>query len=242
MTTRLVSVVIDARDPAALARFWADALGWRIALEAPDEVEVVAPDGEAPALVFVPVDRPERRVRRLHLDLASPSLDGQRDTVARLRARGASPLDVGQRDVPWEVLADPEGNPFCVLEPRPNYADTGAVAAIILDTDHPGALAPFWAAASGWSVVGEEDSLVSLRRPDGQGPFLELLRSGAGPKAAKLPIHLDVAPYAADDQSAEVDRLVAAGARLADVGQGEVTWTVLADPAGNEFCVLSPRD
>jgi hypothetical protein len=55
-------------------------------------------------------------------------------------------------------------------------------------------------------------------------------------------VHVDVAPYAADDQSTEVARLRALGATDADIGQGEQTWVVLADPHGNEFCVLSPRD
>jgi predicted enzyme related to lactoylglutathione lyase len=238
----LVSVVIDARNPAALARFWADALGWRIRTETADEVDVVSPEGEAPALVFVPVADPERGVRRVHLDLRSTSLDDQRARVARFCAAGASPLDVGQGNVDWEVLADPEGNAFCVLEPRTVYADTGSVAAIVLHDRDPKALAPFWEAASGWSAVGEDEVSVSLRRPDGRGPFLEVLAGGDGPAEPKIPVHLDVAPNARGDQAAEVDRLIALGARPADVGQGEVTWRVLTDPAGNEFCVLSPRD
>lgn len=242
MSTRLVSLVVDAADPAALARFWADALGWRLGHVADDEVDVVSPDGEAPDLVIVAVARPERRMRRLHLDLATTSLDHQRETVARLCAAGAAPLDIGQGDVPWVVLADPEGNPFCVLEPRATYAGTGALAAVVFDVDRPSALAPFWVAASGWAVVDEDgERQVSLRRPDGRGPFLELVSGAEGPKVAKIPIHLDVAPWADDDQAAEVDRLAALGARPADVGQGDETWVVLADPAGNEFCVLSAR-
>ena len=53
---------------------------------------------------------------------------------------------------------------------------------------------------------------------------------------------IDVAPYAADDQAAEVERLIALGARKIDIGQGDVPWEVMADPEGNEFCVLTPRD
>jgi hypothetical protein len=69
---------------------------------------------------------------------------------------------------------------------------------------------------------------------------VEFLRVG-DPKRVKNRLHLDVAPFAGDDQAAEVARLRALGATPADVGQGEVTWVVLADPEGNEFCVLSPR-
>jgi hypothetical protein len=80
-----------------------------------------------------------------------------------------------------------------------------------------------------------------LARPDGEGPQLELIQVD-DPKVAKNRVHIDVAPYAADDQDAEVSRIRGLGASPADVGQGEQTWVVLADPDGNEFCVLSPRD
>jgi hypothetical protein len=72
-------------------------------------------------------------------------------------------------------------------------------------------------------------------------PYVEFVKA-PGPKTVKNRIHLDVAPEKGDDQTAEVARLEALGARRADVGQGpEVTWVVLADPEGQEFCVLSPR-
>ena len=78
--------------------------------------------------------------------------------------------------------------------------------------------------------------------PGGAGPRLELVRV-EDPKVVKNRWHLDVAPAAGDDQAAEVARLKALGATDADVGQGpDSTWVVLADPDGNEFCVLSPRD
>jgi hypothetical protein len=80
-----------------------------------------------------------------------------------------------------------------------------------------------------------------LARPDGAGPQLELLRVDDA-RVVKNRVHLDVAPFAADDQAAEVARLEALGATPADVGQGTQTWVVLADPQGNEFCVLTARD
>ncbi len=82
--------------------------------------------------------------------------------------------------------------------------------------------------------------MCGCTRPDGLGPRLELLRVD-DPKVGKNRVHLDVAPFAADDQAAEVDRLRALGATDADVGQGAQTWTVLTDPHGNELCVLSSR-
>src|SRR5262245_41213323 len=126
MATRFCHIVIDAADPPALARFWAAALDWPVTYDDPEAV--VAPPEDDPAqagqppLVFVPVDDPKRGKNRVHLDLASTTLDDQAAQVARLQELGATPADVGQGDeVPWVVLADPEGNELCVLEPRPLY-------------------------------------------------------------------------------------------------------------------------
>jgi predicted enzyme related to lactoylglutathione lyase len=246
MPTRLVHLVADAHDPARLARFWAALLGWEIADETAEEVDVwpagyTYPDPVAVPIVFVPV--PERKTgkNRVHLDLASASAADQARLVSRARDLGGGPADIGQGDVPWVVMADPEGNEFCVLEPRDIYRDTGPVAAILTDCADPAALARFWAGAAGWPVARTEDDLAGLRSPAGTGPYLEFLRV-ADRKTVKNRIHPDVAPYRGEDPAAEVTRLRAAGATLADIGQGDdVSWTVLADPEGNEFCVLSPR-
>ena len=245
MPTRLVHLVADANDPARLARFWAAALDWEIADETADEIDVWPagyhyPDPVAVPLVFVPVPEPKSGKNRVHLDLATTSLEHQAALVRRLRDLGARPLDIGQGEVPWVVLADPEGNEFCVLEPRPVYADTGPVAAILTDCADPAALARFWAAAAGWPVAYAEADICGLRAPAGVGPYLEFLRV-PDRKSVKNRVHPDVAPYRGDDPAAEVTRLRGLGAVPADVGQGEVGWTVLADPEGNEFCVLSPR-
>jgi len=248
MSTRLYSIVFDAADPSALARFWATATGWPITYEEPGEVVVEPPEDEAGVptepgvpLVFVAVGDLKVTKNRVHLDLNSRSADHQAELVERVRRAGAEPLDIGQGAVPWVVLADPEGNELCILEPRDDYAAAGALAAIVLDTPDPAALAPFWEAASGWTAEQQPDGDVRLTRPDGAGPHLELLRV-EDPKVAKNRVHLDVAPFAGDDQAAEVERLLALGARPADVGQGTQTWVVMADPDDNELCVLSPRD
>jgi hypothetical protein len=247
MATRLVHVVADANDPPRLARFWADALGWVIGDVADDEVDVWPegyryPDPSALPLVFVPVPEPKQVKNRVHLDLATRSVKEQAALVARLRDLGATPADVGQGpDVPWTVLADPEGNEFCVLEPREIYMDTGPVAAVLTECADPATLAQFWTKAAGWPVARSENGLVSLRAPGGVGPFLELLRVPEA-KTVKNRWHADIAPFLGDETAAEVTRLRALGATPADVGQGaEVTWTVLADAEGNEFCILTPR-
>lgn len=248
MPTRLFSVVIDAPNPPALARFWATATGWPITYETDDEVVVEPPEDEAGVptepglpLVIVRVDDPKVVKNRVHLDLNSQS-DAEFDEVlARVQAAGANPVDIGQGDVSWVVHADPDGNEFCVLRPNPAHAASGVIAAIVLDTPDPAAAAPFWEAASGWTAEQQPDGDVRLTRPDGRGPFLDLLRVD-DPKVAKNRVHIDVAPYAADDQAAEVERLRALGATDVDIGQGSQTWVVLADPHGSEFCVLRSRD
>jgi catechol 2,3-dioxygenase-like lactoylglutathione lyase family enzyme len=242
MSTRLVNVVVDAADPPALARFWCDLLGWRVSYEQPDEVDLQAPaeDGWRFDLVFVPVAEPKTGQNRLHLDLSSASADQQMATLDRALDLGAERVDIGQRNVPWFVLADPGGNEFCVLDPRPEYARTGAVAAIVSAAADPAALAGFWSAATGWPITRTGAEFASLCDPDGRGPWLEFVRS-ARPHEVKNRVHLDVAPYPEGTIAAEVARLTDLGAHPVDLGQGDVPWQCLADPEHNEFCVLTPR-
>jgi len=123
MPTRLVHVVADASDPGRLARFWAGLLGWHIADETAEEVDVwpagyTYPEPVAVPLVFVPVPEPKTGKNRVHLDLASTSAAHQAEIISRARDLGGSPVDIGQGSVPWVVMADPEGNEFCILSPR----------------------------------------------------------------------------------------------------------------------------
>jgi hypothetical protein len=256
MTTRLFSVVVDCADPRGLGHWWSGALGWPIIYEEDDEVVVVPPDlagpeadapegemgGGVPGLVFGASTDPKRGKNRVHLDLASRSGEEQDAIVARLVAAGAAPVDIGQGDeVPWVVLADPEGNEFCVLDARDRYLGSNGVAAVVVDAHDPRALAAFWAEATGRTVAQSDDGMVTLRHPQGVLPDLEFLRT-EDPRLGKNRLHLDVAPGIHDDRDAEVARLVALGATPTDVGQGpDVTWVVLADPEGNEFCVLRSR-
>jgi predicted enzyme related to lactoylglutathione lyase len=115
MASRWEQIVVDAEDPARLARWWAEALGYQIFHEDPDEVEIRRHPHEMPGLVFVPVADAKTTKNRLHIDLRP---DDQEAEVERLVDMGARPADVGQKDVGWVVLADPEGNEFCVLSSR----------------------------------------------------------------------------------------------------------------------------
>ncbi len=240
MPTRLTSVVIDTASLADLPAWWASALGWRVSPVAADEVAVGPPDGSPGIeLTFVLVTDAKTVKNRIHLDLSTRSSGEQDALVRRLVAAGASP--VPQATLPWVVLADPEGNEFCVLEPRPAERNTGALASIVVDVGDPEGQARFWTEAAGWPIVDTGPDGCRLRAPSGEGPFLDLIRVPE-PKRAKNRVHLDVAPLPGEDQHESVVRLEAAGAAPADVGQGpDVTWVVLADPEGQEFCVLSPR-
>ncbi|HEY3902438.1 MAG TPA: VOC family protein [Streptosporangiaceae bacterium] len=247
MPTRLVNLVIDATDPSRLASFWAGLLRWEVTGDEPDiaEVEPLPTGfsnplaGELP-LTFLAVSEPKVTKNRIHLDLASSSLSEQAEIVQRAIRLGAARVDIGQGDVPWVVLADPEGNEFCVLEPREVYRDTGPVAAIVVDCVNSQAMAAFWTVAANWPIQQSNDQLVALRALANDGPCLEMLAVGE-PKNVKNRVHLDVAPYPDDDQRAEEARLTELGAKLADIGQGDVSWIVMADPEGQEFCVLTSR-
>jgi predicted enzyme related to lactoylglutathione lyase len=108
-------LVVDAHDPARLARWWAEALGFKIITESVDEVEIRRAPDVLPGLVFVPVVDEKTVKNRLHIDLRP---DDQTAEVERLVDMGARHVDIGQKDVSWVVLADPEGNEFCVLADR----------------------------------------------------------------------------------------------------------------------------
>jgi predicted enzyme related to lactoylglutathione lyase len=240
LTTQLFSVTFDANDVGALARFWAEGLGWHIVVADPCETVVAPSQGPGVLLVFVPVPEPKSGKNRIHLDLAGVSNEDRSRIVNRLLRLGANYVGTGHGDVPWVVLADPEGNEFCVRSLNPRATETGSVAAIVLDAVDPKRLGRFWSEATGWPVVLETDRAVALRRRSGSGPFLTLGPPTAQ-KVRKNRIHFDLAAHPEDDQRAEVQRLVDLGAKPIDIGQGDVGWVVLADPEGNEFCVLSPQ-
>ena len=190
-----------------------------------------------PGLLFVPVSEPKTGQNRVHLDLRSTSAGDQAATADRLRSLGAAPADIGQGDVPWVVLADPEGNELCVLEPRDLYHDTGPVAAIVVHCADPVPLSRFWSDASGWLPLSSGDRWASLRLPRSTGPHLEFLYRAA-PKQVKNRIHFNLSPTDRT-RDAEVERLLALGATvLADRRNADGTgWVVMADLQGNEFCV-----
>jgi predicted enzyme related to lactoylglutathione lyase len=240
MATRLANVAFDATDPVRLARFWASSLGWEIDDQTDDEMVVLPTDGTPFSMVFVRVSQPKTAKNPIHLDLVSESVEDQRQVVDRLIALGAQHVDIGQgSDADHVVLADPEGNEFCVVLRGEFLADTGFLGSVVFEPAYP-PTGHFWGHAIGWPVVYDQDGDVAIRAPDGRGPFITFGPPGIA-KRGKNRLHLDLVLDADDDQASEVDRLIALGARHVDIGQGDVPWVVLADPDGNEFCVLSPQ-
>ena len=140
MSLTIQAIDIDAADPSRLAAFWEAALGWRRTYDSADEVALEPPahsvrDGVAPDLLFLRVPETKAGKNRLHLDLRP---DDQAAEVARLEGLGATRVDVGQSpEVSWVVLADPEGNEFCVLRPL-TEAEQAEVAAIVAARLAPG--------------------------------------------------------------------------------------------------------
>jgi hypothetical protein len=131
VTVRWYTLAVDCRDAPVLARWWAGVLGWQVTSEGDDEVVIAPPpavgdrgadlpvEQRGPALAFGPVSEGKQVKNRLHIELAPRAGDDQAAEVSRLLGLGATRADVGQRgDESWVVLADPEGNEFCVLSPR----------------------------------------------------------------------------------------------------------------------------
>jgi predicted enzyme related to lactoylglutathione lyase len=118
MPVRLHHIVIDAHDLPGLARFWAQALGWQILSQREHEV-VIGPDVDAPiGICLMPVTDAKVVKNRVHLDLTTEAADRDAE-IDRLLALGAQRVDIGQTGAEsWTVLADPEGNEFCVIRPK----------------------------------------------------------------------------------------------------------------------------
>jgi predicted enzyme related to lactoylglutathione lyase len=130
VTSRIAVLVIDARDPARIADFWCQVLGWVVHDRDPDGMVTIAPPGARagagdPTIDVVPVPETKTMKNRLHLDLRADGTTRDEE-LDRLLALGARRVDVGQEpDVSWIVLADPEGNEFCLLQRTVEEAQRG---------------------------------------------------------------------------------------------------------------------
>ena len=227
----LVAVVFDAVEPAALARFWARALRWDVVGDASgDEVVVVPTDETSFELRFRRVGFGKGGRNPIHFDLTTTSLDDQQETVAALVAMGARHADVGQGpDATDVVLADPEGNELCVIEPDNSFlASCPRLGAV--NADGTRALGHFFSSALGWPLVWDQDEETAVQAPDGTGPKVTWSGPPLLPKSARERLHLHLA--------GPVDGLLELGAtRRADSVHGCPGAVPLADVDGNAFCL-----
>jgi predicted enzyme related to lactoylglutathione lyase len=234
MTVRLDALSIDAADPARLAGFWGALLGWDVREDGHGAPLVVPPAGTGLPLRFVPSSEPRAGLSRIHPHLTSTSVDVRDARVARALELGGRHLDVGQ--LPGEkhvVLADPEGNELCVIEPDNRWlAGCGLLGELACDGTR--ATGVFWSEALGWPLVWDQDEETAVRAPGG-----DLLVAWGGPpvnpKHGRNRLRLDLV---ADDPDAEVARLVGLGARRAGTGPDGGRGVELLDPDDNELRVL----
>ena len=237
MTCHLHAVCFDANGPLRLATFWAGVLGREMTDDAHDGIALLPSDDTGFRIRFLPTQEQNVGPNQIHFDLTSTSLEDQQQTVARSLGLGGRHVDIGQ--LPEEehvVLADPEGNEFCVIPPGNNFlADTGFIGAVNCDGSQE--VGYFWSRALDWPLVWDQDQETAIQSPLG-GSKIAWGGPPVRPKTGKNRLHLDLAPSVGGDQQVEVDRLVSLGATRIDIGQGEVRWVVMADPDGNEFCVL----
>jgi Glyoxalase-like domain len=243
MTCQLLTLCIDANDPLRLARFWSGVLGSEMAGDARDGVALMPSDDTGFVLRFLPAPDKEPGLKLAHLHLTSTSLEDQQQTVARLLGLGARHVDVGQRPEEGHVvLADPEGNNFCVIEPGDKWlAGCGFLAEL---TGHGSRkVGYFWSEALGWPLVWDEGLQTAIRSPH-SGPKISWDSwDGAGmvPESERNRLHFDLAPPAGGDQQEEVDRLISLGATRTGTSPDEASRVVMADPDGRRFCVLPRR-
>ena len=227
MTATLQALSFDAHDPHRLTRFWAEILGWKT-----DGTELVPNDDTGFRIRFVATEEQKAGKNHAHFDLTSESLEDQRYTVAKALDLGGRHIDIGQSpDEEHVVLADPEGNEFCVIEPGNGFlAECGFVGALACDGSQ--AVGYFWSKALGWPLVWDEDEETAIRSPHG-GPKITWGGPPFDAKTGKRRVRFELGG------PLDVDRLVALGAtRLGTDENGSVE---MADPDGNEFSVVVSR-
>lgn len=213
------AVCLDADDPARLGRWWAQML--RLDWVAHHPVAAGEALGPEPGqrLLFLGVPEPKTVKHRVHLDIYCES-------VAALEQTGASVVESHER---WTIMTDPEGGEFCAFVRDEVPADR--LHGLVVDSADPATIAGWWGTAYGADVVHHDPDWSTVQQVPGMPiATMDFVRVPE-PKTGKNRIHWDVA--------GEVKPLVEAGASVLRAADDEISWTVLADPEGNEFCVFS---
>ncbi len=237
MSSNLVALCHRATDPEALARFWAGLLQRELAH---DGRTVLPNESVGFPIRFEPGATPRTGPNQVHLHLTSTSPSDQQATVDRALELGGHHLDVGQTpDEGHVVLADPEGNEFCVIEAGNAYlAGCGFLGELAGDGSQ--AVGYFWSKALDWPLVWDQDQETAIQSPRG-GTKFAWGGPPLSPRTGVNRMYLAVAPPADGDISAEVERLLALGATRLGPEEGDGSLVRLGDPDGNEFHLLAAR-
>jgi predicted enzyme related to lactoylglutathione lyase len=231
MTVRLAALEFDALGPGALAGFWGRILRREIGS---DGVTLAGHRDTDFDLHFVPTDIAKSALNRMHFDLTSASIEDQQRSVELALSLGARHFDVGQRgDEGHVVLADPEGNEFCVIEPGNNFlADTARIGALAGDGSRE--VGYFWSGMLGWPLVWDQDEETAIQSPGG-GTKITWGGPPVAPKHGRNRLRWMLESDGSIHE--EVARIRALGAEVLTTGAARIEC---ADPDGNEF-VLVPR-
>ena len=240
MAVELLSLVIRSSSPTVLAQFWAQALRWDVSELVSAHVALIPPDPTSFRFEFRSGADAKVDQNPIHFDLTSASTDDQNSSVAALVLNGARPADVGQvGDEGHVVLADLEGNEFCVIEPGNQFlASCPRLGAV--NCDGTKELGYFFSAILGWPLVWDKDEETAIQSPTGDGPKITWSGPPLKPKSRRERIHFHVRPAAGTSTDAAVTELLRLGATHSDDGRQECADTVrLVDVDGNELCLAA---
>ena len=243
MPCQLAALCFDANDPARLSRFWAAFLSGQLSdggqvSDEGDAITLHLHQDPGFALRFRPTTVLKTVPNQIHFDLTSTSLENQQQTVRKALSLGARHIDVGQRPEEGHiVLADPEGNEFCVIPPGNAFlAGCGFIGALACDGSQQ--VGYFWSEVLGWPLVWDQDQETAIQSPNG-GTKISWGGPPLAPKAAVNRLQLELAVPVGEERQAEVDRLLALGATWVDDQPDQPDRIRLADPDGNRFALGS---
>jgi hypothetical protein len=238
VAVELVALVIRSIAPGELAQFWARALQWSVSSSASADVRLIPTDATSFHFAFQAGAGAKTAQNPIHFDLTSTSLQDQQSSVAELISHGARPADVGQvGDEGHVVLADPEGNEFCVIEPDNQFlASCPRLGAV--NCDGTKELGYFFSALLGWPLVWDQDEETAIQSPAGNGPKITWSGPPLRPKSRRERFHFHVRPVDGTSTEAAVAELLRLGATGPDDRGDTCSDTVrLADVDGNQLCL-----
>lgn len=239
MPVELAALVIDSKCPSELAQFWARALRWEINTTRAGDLELLPTDTTTFRVVFHAGGLPKVGQNPIHFDLTSASLDEQHSSIAELLAHGARPADVGQvGDEGHVVLADPEGNEFCMIEPGNAFlACCPRLGAV--NCDGTKELGYFFSLVLSWPLVWDQDEETAIQAPTGDGPKITWSGPPLMPKAEHERVHFHMRPATGVSADAALQELHRHGATRLDIRSRRcVDAIALADMDGNQLCLV----